>query len=180
MYYIVSSIYYIQYIIYILASVCFRFDRGVAFPSSTVPLLFPLCQGQGWSCRLPWGPQREKIPGFGRRLGSGSGSLRGLGEISCREECLAPPAPGAEAVQMICKVPGGSDVAEPILCQVRHWAALLSALLIQRSQQPHQEAITVSFFIEIQFTYHKTHHLKSTSQWFRIFARLCNLATIQF
>ena len=54
-------------------------------------------------------------------LGMGCGLLHDLGELSCREECLASPVTGTEvgwviAVKMICKVPGRSDISEGQFC----------------------------------------------------------------
>lgn len=50
-----------------------------------------------------------------------SGLLCGLGELSCREKCSAPPVTGTEVgwvivVKMICKVPGRDDIPKGQFC----------------------------------------------------------------
>lgn len=87
-----------------------------------LPLPFPfspICSSAG--AAGPGGASREKryLPGLLRRLGSGSGLLDGLGEMSCRKEGSAPPATGPEVgrvtvVRTICKVPGASLSAHSV------------------------------------------------------------------
>lgn len=136
---------------------CFCFDPGIAFPSSIFPY------SSLWGKDSAGAAGSAGVSGQKRWLawsgdGSGSGWLRGLGEMSCRTACLAPPASGAElgrvvVVNVMCKAPGDgmaflspSSVPGQELCCAHPFS---THHLIQCSQWPDEEGMTMSVFIEI-------------------------------